>query len=465
VRKNIPFLGLEVKLRQKLVITPQLKYSLKLLQMPVTEILVEVNNILTENPVLEELETKQESVNLDSDEFLKVLKKNDWDDYFNNFEDRSFIPLSNNKEINYDSFIGKKETLYENLLFQLKTAGLDQTRVMVGEYIIGNLSDDGYFRMDSKICSEELGVSEDDFNEILSIIQTFDPSGIASRNLKECICNQLIDFVDNVCDIDEIVIILDNFQTDLIEGDYNHVSEQMNISSERFDYLLGLIRKIDPKPGDKYADSNRYAVPDVYVVKNNGEYSVVLNESDMPALKISNYYINLLKNNNLDAKTKEYVEEKVKNALWLVKSLNQRQSSILKVVESIVEFQKDFFKKGYKYLKPLKLKNIAEITDLHESTVSRVTSGKYLFCEYGLIEIKSFFVKGITTVNGDISTNNIKETIELLIKNEYSGNPYSDQKITELLSKKGIKIARRTVAKYRGELNILSRINRKKRGK
>jgi RNA polymerase sigma-54 factor len=203
-------------------------------------------------------------------------------------------------------------------------------------------------------------------------------------------------------------------------------------------------------------------MPDVYIVRNGDQFEVLMNESGLPPIRLNTYYLKALKNENLDSATKDYLEDKVKNALWVLKSLQKRQKAIYRVTKLIVEIQHDFLLKGESYLKPLRLKDIADITELHESTISRVTSGKYALCEQGLLELKSFFSKGMDSDEGDVSTRKIKTQIREIVDNESPQSPYSDEKIVKLLSEQGVDIARRTVAKYRDEMNIATMSQRKR---
>lgn len=452
-------LTIENKLSQKLMITPQMKQSLNLLQMPVVDLLQEVNTILEENPVIEEIEAKSEEEIKEKDDFLEDLKKVEWDDYFQN-EDWYYLP-NDEEDINFEKFVSGAESLYEHLLFQLSISGLSQEEKSVGEYIIGNIDENGYFMLDEDAVAEELNVSRNMVRRVLDVIREFDPSGIAQSNLCDCIRKQLEIYGVNINDIELIVEILQKNEKDIVVGNIENVAKSFNIDVEGLNKLLGYIKMTDPKPGLKFSSNTRYIVPDVYIVERDNKYDVIMNEEGFPSIKLNGYYVKLLKDTQLDEKAKEYIEDKVKNALWLLKSLNQRKKAIQKVVEEIVKVQEDFLKKGKEHIKPLKLKDIAEATELHESTVSRVTAGKYAMCSHGVLELKSFFIKGLQSENGEISTTKIKRMIKELIENEPKEKPYSDQKIVEILTKKGIKIARRTVAKYREGMNIPARPERK----
>lgn len=455
-------INLETKLGQKLLITPQMKQSLKILQLPYMELISELNNVLEENPVLEEAEVQEVKDEKNSDEFLRELEKVDWQDYFSDFQEGiSYVP--DDESVNFDKFIGKKENLYEHLLFQLNIAGLNDYLTDIGEYIIGNIDENGYLTVKVNEIVEYFDGDYESVNKVLAIVREFDPSGVGSTSLKECILKQLEHMGVDKIDIDVAGRILGDFSDEIYAGDLKTIAEKLGYSEEYIREIVDFIRRTHPKPGLKFSPEGRFVVPDVYILEKNGKYEVVLNEDDVPAIKLNRYYVKMLKGEGLDDASRGYIEEKVKNAIWFIKSMNQRKKAILKVVEALIKHQRDFLDKGVKFIKPLKLKDIADETGLHESTVSRVTSNKYAMCKYGVLELKSFFMKGIAGVDGKkVSVSNVKDVIKGLIENEPADYPYSDQKIVEILSKKGIKIARRTVAKYRDELNIPGASARKK---
>lgn len=459
-------LGLQTKLAQKLLITPQMKQSLSILQMPITELVQELNTYLEDNPVLEEIQEGEEKAaeEREADEsFEDDLLKVDWDELYRDNEELQYTP-SSDEGYDFEKFIGRTDNLFEHLTFQLKILGLGKEAERIGEYIIGNLSEDGYFRTPCSEVAEQIDCDEKEAEKVLSAIRGFEPSGIASANLKDCIKSQLEDFGTEEVYIELVAELLENYEEELINFKYSDIMKSIGIEQDTFEYLLFLIRKTDPKPGLSFQKGeNRHVVPDVYIVRKGEDFDIVLNEDGMPSLRTSAYYMRLLKSANVDAKAKEYLEEKIKGAVWLIKSLNKRQKAIYRVVRAIIDAQKPFFLGNVRFLSPLKLKDIAEVTELHESTVSRVTAGKYAMTDGGVMELKSFFVKGLDTSGGDdVSTDRVKEMLKGIIDEEPEGNPLSDQKIVEILQKKGIKIARRTVAKYRDELNIPTKSQRKK---
>lgn len=470
-------LNLEIsgKLSQKLHITPQMKQSLSILQMPITELLQEIDGYLEDNPVLEESDNKEQPEDpmaeqtqepeetdrndTDGDDIDNI----DWEEFYrDNNNDITYTP-SDDEGYDLEKFVSGSKSLYEHLMDQLKTSGCPRKIAVAAGDIIGNLSDEGYFLDTFAEVAEEIGAEEEDVENALALVQTFDPAGIGARNLKECIRLQLAQFEVDKCYIDLIVELLEKHEKELIAYKYDEIRQSLSIEQDTFDYLIFLMRKTDPKPGLNFGSGTNHAIkPDVYIVKKDKEYDIILNEEGIPALRMNSYYLNLLKNKSLDGDTKEYIEEKVKNALWLIKSLNKRQKAIYRVVKVLTEVQGDYLEKGINYLKPLKLKDVAETTGLHESTVSRVTSGKYAMTQQGLIELKSFFVKGLDTDMGDMSTQKVKGMLKDVVDSENPDKPYSDQRIVELLNGQGINIARRTVAKYREEMGIPTKSQRKR---
>ena len=477
-------LDIKTSLQTTVFITPQMKQSLAILQMPILELEQEISAILEENPVLEVAEDGGDEFNdiedyddidnyesntqddeviektSDDDNLNNLVEKvtgDDWDEYigYEKLDDISY--KSNNDENNFDleQVIGAKESLYEHLMYQLNIVVTDETKWKIGEYIIGNLSEDGYFRVDCSQACEELNVRMELFEEVLSIIKTFTPSGIASSTLQECIITQIKDMKCDDVYVEFASELLRDYSTELAAFKYDDILKGMSIERDTFDYLLSLIKKTDPRPGLNFTGGDtKFVTPDVFIVPNEENFDIIVNDKGIPNIRLNNYYIKMLQGSNLDGEAKSYIKDKVKNAVWVIESLQKRQKAIYKVVKAIADFQGDFLQNGITSLKPLKLKDIAEVTGLHESTVSRVTSGKYAMTKHGLIELKSFFSKSLESDSGDMSIGVIKQKIKELIDNEDKSTCLSDQRIVEIMEEKGIKIARRTVAKYRDEMNI-----------
>ena len=474
--------NLDIKntLQTTVFITPQMKQSLAILQMPIVELEQELSNILEENPILEVAEdggsddfdslddfdnsensiednedTQDNEKNLDN--LVEKVTGDDWEEYigYEKLDDISYKSTNDEKNFDLEQVIGAKESLYEHLMYQLNVNIVDKEERRIGEYIIGNLSEDGYFRIDEDTACDELNVDKELFEKVLDIIKTFTPSGIASSSLTECIITQIKDMGCEEVYIDLVEELLSGYSTELAAFKYDDILKGMSIERDTFDYLLELIKKTDPRPGLNFSGSDtKFVTPDVFIVPNEENFDIIVNEKGIPNIRLNNYYIKMLQGSNLDSEAKSYIKDKVKNAVWVIESLQKRQKAIYKVVKAIAEFQGDFLQHGISMLKPLKLKDIAEATGLHESTVSRVTSGKYAMTKHGLIELKSFFSKSLESQDGDMSIGVIKQKIKELIDEEDKTVCLSDQRIVELMEEKGIKIARRTVAKYRDEMNI-----------
>lgn len=474
--------NLDIKntLQTTVFITPQMKQSLAILQMPIVELEQELSNILEENPILEVSEdggsddfdslddfdnsensiednedTQDNEKNLES--LVEKVTGDDWEEYigYEKLDDISYKSTNDENNFDLEQVIGAKESLYEHLMYQLNVNIVDKEERRIGEYIIGNLSEDGYFRIDEDTACDELNVDKALFEKVLDIIKTFTPSGIASSSLTECIITQIKDMGCEEVYIDLVEELLSGYSAELAAFKYDDILKGMSIERDTFDYLLELIKKTDPRPGLNFSGSDtKFVTPDVFIVPNEENFDIIVNEKGIPNIRLNNYYIKMLQGSNLDSEAKSYIKDKVKNAVWVIESLQKRQKAIYKVVKAIAEFQGDFLQYGISMLKPLKLKDIAEATGLHESTVSRVTSGKYAMTKHGLIELKSFFSKSLESQDGDMSIGVIKQKIKELIDEEDKTVCLSDQRIVELMEEKGIKIARRTVAKYRDEMNI-----------
>ncbi len=476
-------ISIKNSMQQSVFITPQMKQSIAILQMPIQELAVEIANILEINPVLEHLDNDNEydfdDIDGDNDsneqiedveapssesDIADTISSDDWDEYigYDKLDDISYKPL-NDEVVDFEAFTSSEESLYDFLMNQLKVAGLGEDDRDIGEFIIGNLSDDGYFRLDCAECCDELNCEEEDFEYVLDVVKTFDPTGIASQTFAQCVMAQLRELTVDQVYIELADELLTNCSSELTTFKYDDILRKMSIERDTLDYLLEIIKKTDPRPGLNYKASDiKVVVPDIFIVPNGDKFDILLNEGGLPPVRLNNYYTKMLKDKSLDGESKQYIKEKVKNALWVIESLQKRQKAIYKVAEILADAQADFIRDGDTRLKPLRLKEVAEITELHESTVSRVTAGKYAMTPRGMIELKSFFSKSFDSEEGDMSVALVKSKIKELIEAEKPAEPLSDQKIVEILDSDGIKIARRTVAKYRDEMNILTMSQRKR---
>lgn len=459
-------LKLQTKLSQQLVLTPQLQLSIKVLQLNHLELKESIDLEVQENPVLEIEESQSETKETIDEDVKRIL-----DNYAHirdNFEttEKSYkkgTKSEDDDENVWENFVTKKPDLYNHLLWQLHLGHFSDKEIMIGEEIIGNIDPDGYMRVPLDDIAKQINVTVDEIESVLKRIQQFDPVGIGSRNLSECLLAQLEVYESDKKEL--LKQIISQHLDELSKKNFKKIAHSLSISVEEVEECFNIIRSLNPKPGQCFnftSDENQYVEPDVYVIKDGDDYLVTINYDGIPSLKINKYYEILLKNKNLDVKTKEFLQEKIKNAYWFIKSIHQRGSTILRVAKAIVEHQRDFFDKGVNYMKPLTLKDLSSILELHESTISRVTSNKFMLTPRGLFEMKYFFSTGIRKVGSeDVASVSVKEIIKDLIANEDTKSPLSDQEISDILKAKGYNIARRTVTKYRESMGILSSNMRK----
>jgi len=351
-----------------------------------------------------------------------------------------------------------RETMLEHLIDQLHMLKLDEKQFRIGEYIIFNLRDDGY--LDAEVTTETIAqifeTTPEEVEKILKLIQQFDPPGIAARNLKECLVTQLA-LKNKNGEYDVLLKILNECYQDFVNRRFEKVADVLNISLEEVKNALEDISKLNPKPGIGYSDAKQnYIVPDFFVETVDGELVVSLNEYKTPGLRISNQYKKMIRSpKKLDKEVKKFLKEKIDSAKWFIKAIRQRQATMQKTMEAIVQKQYDFFTKGPEHIKPMIMKDVAEEIDMDISTVSRVCKGKYVDTDFGIFELKYFFNEGMMTEDGDdMSTLKIKEQLKEIISNENPRKPLSDEKLAKILNEEGIPIARRTVAKYREQLDI-----------
>jgi len=391
-----------------------------------------------------------------------------WDEYLNEMGDgRDYGNAeADEKELpSYDQTLTRLPTLSDHLLWQLHLSTSDPGVAKGGEWIIGNLDDDGYLRATLDELAEQSGLSLREMEQALALIQTFDPLGIGARDLRECLLIQV-----GQLDLQGTLVekIIQEHLADLEKRRYPNIAKALNVTpQEVMEASHVIIHELEPKPGRPYltADTN-YVVPDVYVIKVEDNYVVQLNDEGLPRVRINPYYRKLINRNDaIDKVTKEYVEERLRSAQWLIKGMEQRSKTIYKVAESIVKFQQEFLDKGITHLRPMVLKGVAEDIGMHESTISRVTTNKYMHTPQGIFPMKYFFTTGFSDGTGaEISSLTVKDTIQKMIREEDPAMPLKDQQIVDLLKERGVGIARRTVAKYREELRIPPTSVRKRTG-
>ncbi len=498
-------MGMELKqslrMSQQLVMTPQLQQAIKLLQLSRMELIEQIREEMESNPLLETPdevdgdmsdkapgEASLEAGNLEapaiadapvSDNAQEVKAENapaeiDWDAYLNSYQFNEPTTASNKGNVDledlpsFEANMVKKEDLFDRLFDQLAGLRMNDADRRIAELIIGNLDDDGYLKLADvegdpliRLCNEA-DVPMSVGTKMLRRIQHLDPVGCGSRDLLECLLIQVQLMKDPAATLLQTMI---KKHMKLLESkNLPAIARDLKIPLDEVIAATKLLGKLDPKPGRNYSgEEAQHITPDVFIHKVGDDYHVVLNDDGLSKLRVSDAYRRALRNGALNPKQKEFVQEKMRSAQWLLRSIQQRQRTIHKVTESIVKFQRDFFDKGIAFLKPLILRDVAEDIGMHESTVSRVTTAKYVHTPQGIFELKYFFNSSIARTGGDdIASEAVKNHIKQLVSTENAKNPYSDQKIVELLKAQGIEIARRTVAKYREVLGVLPSSKRKK---
>ena len=468
----------QLRMRQELRMTPQLQMAIKLLQLSRIELESVVQQEMVENPVLEETpemrdpaltrenedKEKAEETTVEVRDGESAIDKIDWENYLQNY---NTPPPSNSYRGMNDELPGpeatltKGESLYDHLEWQLRMSDFSEIEEQIGAIIIGNLNEYGYLR---GVTLEEIAIDLDTSVEVceetIKKIQDFDPLGVAGRDLRECLLIQ----AQKIYPDDPIVHkVIDKHIPNLEKKNYTQISRSLKITMDEVIRVAKLISSMDPKPGRPFSDeAPRYITPDIYVYKVDDEYVAQLNEDGMPKLRVSPFYKDALVQGELD-NAKSYVQDKLRSALWLIRSIHQRQRTILKVTLSIIKFQKNFLDDGVSHLKPLVLRDVAEDIDMHESTISRVTTNKYIHTPQGIFELKYFFNSGISQVKGEeVASESVKSLLKKIIAEEEPKKPLSDNKIVQILRSQNINIARRTVAKYREMLGILPSSKRKR---
>ncbi len=482
-----------LKMTQQLVMTPQLQQAIRLLQLSRPELFETIQKELIENPVLEDsgldgersepskaerqAEAQIEGVRESSAEMERATPDNvdvidpanrDWESFVENYNQYSYSPGGSGVRYGDDDLptleqtVAGQSSLDDHLTWQLGVTQFTAGEYRVAERIIGNI--DGIGRFNGALLAdiaEEEGLELDEAEAVLEVIQEFDPIGVGARDLRECLLIQARHYFP---DEDIVLAILDRHLDNIEKRNVAPILKDLGIDSDDLRDAMDIIGTLEPKPGRNFAEeTTHYITPDVYVVKVGEEYIVQLNEDGMPKLRISTFYESQIKGGNADAKTKDFIQEKFRSAVWLIRSIHQRQGTIRKVTESIVRFQREFLDRGVEFLRPLILRDVADDIGMHESTISRVTTNKYVHTPQGIFELKYFFNSRITTSSGpDVASESVKQRIKKLVGQEESGKPLSDQALCEMLAEEGMEIARRTVAKYREMLNIPPSSKRKR---
>ncbi|MGI6587247.1 MAG: RNA polymerase factor sigma-54 [Peptococcia bacterium] len=445
--------GLKLEQSQKLMITPELRQALQILQFSSLELAQYVNQILSENPLLEIKEEEKKENEITWEDYFHEMQKQP--DYTGSQEVKEEFPLEN--------IVVRDLNLQDYLLSQLGYLSLTPLEQKIGRYLIGNVNSAGYLTISVEQSAHDLQVRKEQVEKILRFIQNFEPAGVGARNLRECLLLQLKQ--KNIQEQD-LRRVIENHLEDLGAGKFMKVAETMNLSVLRIQELADFIKTLNPKPGASFSNGEQicYIIPDIFVERVEGEYIILLNDYLVPRLMINQTYRSVFREDNeVDKKTRGFVENKLNQALWVMRSMEQRRKTLYQIAEVLLKKQREFFDKGIKYLRPLTLKQVAVEMDVHESTVSRATTNKYMQTAHGIFELKFFFSPGLKMSTGkSMSTESIKRMLQEIIKNEDSAKPYSDQKLAELLQEKGVCIARRTITKYRHELGILSKAQRRR---
>jgi RNA polymerase sigma-54 factor len=480
-------LTLQAKLQQKLILTPSLQQAIKLLPMSTLELADMLQQEITENPLLEEELERERSEAQDSSESSSEetstsettnesqppeapkpepeqetksddsMSEIDYESFFSDYLDEGYRPRTSYEVPELppiENTLSATASLADHLDWQLRMTSMDDRPREIGEAIIGNIDEQGYLQASVEELCEMGQYGEDEVNAALAIVQDFDPVGVGARDLKECLLLQI-----GKLDLGEtpLATMVSEHLDHLQNHRFNEIAKAMKLPLEEVIHHCEIIRRLDPQPGSKFTNErSHYVTPDVYVVKVDGKYEIVLNEDRLPQLRISSVYRRMLENKSEENQaTREYVKDKLRSALWLIKSVDQRQKTIYKVANSIVRQQQEFLDNGVEHLRPMVLRDVAIDIGMHESTVSRVVSNKYIHTPQGVFEMKYFFHSGIASVGGDhVSSVTIKQRIKKIVEEENPKKPLSDSKIVKILEDEGLVLARRTIAKYREELRI-----------
>ena len=476
----------QVKLSQQLVMTPQLQQAIKLLQLSRLELAETIQQEMEMNPVLDEdlsleadgppdtMAAEPEIAPAAETDFTADLKVGEtdstfaeinWQDYANEYENGPSYGGSGREDNDLPSrldILSEKPDLQAHLRWQLSFSDLDDEDREVADFVIGNLNRDGFLEVDIPEIMEATKCSEDTALWLVEMVQYLDPAGVGARNVKESLLLQLerLELADSLA-----ARIIDDHLNYLETKNYGAIAKATGKSLEDVFAAVKVITELDPHPGRAYSNEEpHYIIPDVYVHKMSGEYVIMINDEGLPRLKVSSFYREILKKGaNAPAETKDYIQDKLRSAVWLIKSIQQRQRTIYRVVESIIKFQRDFFDLGVAHLKPMVLRDVAEDLEMHESTISRVTSNKYVHTPRGTFELKYFFNTAISGQDGGtFASESIKVRLRAIVQAENGEKPLSDMAIAEIFKGEGVKLARRTVAKYREQLGILPSKLRKK---
>lgn len=454
--------GLSQEQIQKLAVTPELRLAIKILQFSAAELSEFVEEQLVDNPVLEVLNGSDQEAGDDNTE--ETRRDIDWEQYFKESakDTREENRINQNDQVRFEHIIPDVPTLQEHLLFQLVLADLAKEEKRIGEFIIGNIDDNGYLQCTNREIADYFRQPVSLVEKIVRVIQGFEPLGVGAKDLKECLLIQYDLLGMNAPLLHKIIT---DHLDDVANSKIVHISKKEKTPLNEVQQALDLLKLLEPKPGRNFSSNmgTKYILPDIIVEKIDNEYIILVNDISMPRLSINQDYRKIILEMNGDKEGRKYVEGKLASATWLLKSIEQRRMTLYKVARSIVDYQRDFFDQGVAYLKPLTLRTIADKLGIHESTVSRATSNKYMQTPRGVFEMKFFFSSGSFNMEGHIASGEaVKKRMKELIAQEDPKKPLSDQKIADMLKKQGVEISRRTVTKYREEQGILASSHRRR---
>jgi len=470
-----PELTLEPKQRLEQRLTQKMIQAIKMLQLTRMELVQTIHAELETNPVLEEMPADSESQKSLEELIERQGEKPeprdgsdpvDWVTYIRKTEEDGYAGgyrSDDSDDEEYEKPLVEAETLYDHLIWQVGVSALDDPTRELCALVIGNLNEDGYLTASLDDIARENDVEPERLAEALKLVQDLDPSGVGARDLKECLLIQLRQLGAGDSLESEIV---KNHLEDVAKGNLKKIAKELGATEAEVTDAVSHIVQLEPKPGRPFArGESEDIVPDVYVYKIDDDFVIQLNEDGLPKLRISSYYRRLLTKSQSDSpKVKDFLKDKLRSAAWIINMIRQRQRTIYRVTESILKFQRDFFEKGVQHMKPMVLRDVADDIGMHESTISRATRGKWVHTPWGLFEFKFFFNSGLRSSYGAIAAVAVKNRIRQILANEDASKPHSDQEISNILAREGIKISRRTVTKYREIMGVLPAAQRKRRG-
>ena len=460
--------------------TPQLQMAIKLLQLSRLELLDTIRQELEENPALEEMQdtgadeqlserediSSNEQPEPDAKEVTideKLQDDIDWSNYLDEYNTpgRVHYESEDRDTPKFEAFIARKESLKDHLLWQLLMTKPTRKEEEIASLIVGNLNKDGYLDVAVEEIARISASEDEDVAQLLLKMQTFDPVGVCARNLSECLLIQARHLGFDGTIISDIIA---NHLSELEKKNYKAICKSLKISMDEVVSAVNVIKGLEPRPGRQFSDDTpQYINPDIFVHKLDNDFVIMLNDDGMPKLRVNSFYKNSIsRGKKIPGDAEDYIQDKMRSAAWLIKSIHQRQKTIYRVMDSILRFQRNFFESGITHLKPMVLRDVAQDIGMHESTISRVTTNKYAYTPQGIFELKYFFNSSIRRGHGDtIASASVQEKIRQIILGENPKKPYSDDKISKLLKEENIHIARRTVAKYREMLRVLPSNKRK----